>query len=124
MGAPCAAVPSPGGRPAPSAWTPMSQAARSLAPIGLPRCGVSAKAGPAIQSAKMATALRIGVGHLAPAADRPTGDDIAMMIAEGRDGRLAIHDPARGNEFAAGRLDRALIVPGPALQDGGTAIPS
>src|SRR5690349_19743792 len=98
MGPPCAAVPSPGGRPAPSAWMSISQGARSLALIGLPRCGVSAKAGPAMQSAKMAIALRIGMGHLATAADRPAGDDIAMMVAEGSDGRLAIHNSARGDE--------------------------
>src|ERR1700726_4182678 len=47
IGAPCAEVPLPGGKPVPSGMTKISQAARSEGLTGLPRLGPSAKAAPA-----------------------------------------------------------------------------
>src|SRR5258706_4938198 len=128
MDAPCAAVPSPGGRPVPSARISMSQRAASAELTGLPRCGLSslaAKAGGLAIAIKNSTAaLRIGMGHLAFAVHRPACDGIAVMMAEGGDGRLAVQCAARRDELGTCGLERAVIVPGAALQDGGCAAPA
>src|SRR5689334_2585419 len=112
MGAPWAAVPSPGGSHLPSRLMSMSQCAMSVALTGLPRCGVSAaKAGLANAKQTSASSLRIGVRDLAGAAHRPAGDHIGVMIAEGGDRRFLVQLAAFGDKGSAGGLEGAGIIP-------------
>src|SRR5262249_6114688 len=64
------------------------------------------------------------MAHLTLAADRPAGDGVEVVAREGAHrGRLAGLS-ALGHELLAGRLRVAGLVPGPALQDRGTAVPA
>src|SRR5215475_4375238 len=83
IGAPCAAVPLPGGRPVPSGRMLMSHAAISPGSIGLPRFGPTAEAVPAPRPSATTTAkrasLRVNMFHLPIALDRPTGNAVEVL---------------------------------------------
>src|ERR1700732_3127865 len=82
IGAPCAEVPLPGGRPVPSGMTKMSQAARSEGLTGLPRLGPSAKAAPAASanaSTEQTASSRIDMLDLPFGVDRPAGDGVEVL---------------------------------------------
>src|SRR5260370_28584603 len=82
IGAPCAEVPLPGGRPVPSGMMKMSQAARSEGLTGLPRLGPSAKAAPAARAsateAVQSENLRIDMLDPPFGIGRPAGDGIEL----------------------------------------------
>src|ERR1700692_523131 len=86
IGAPCAEVPLPGGRPVPSGMTKMSQAARSEGLTGLPRLGPSAKAAAAARANASETpqseSLRIDMLDSPFGIDRPTGDGVEVLAWE------------------------------------------
>src|SRR5258707_15312930 len=86
IGAPCAGVPLPDGRPVPSGMTKMSQAARSEGLTGLPRLGPSAKAAPAASAKAIemppSEILRIDMLDLAFGVDRPAGDGVEVLARE------------------------------------------
>src|SRR5215469_903177 len=133
MGAPWAAVPSPGGKPVPSASISISQRATSAGRTGTPRWGLPGLAPAAnadghpnshIQTHNSPFTLGIGMGHLSMAVHGPAGDDVAMMIFEGKNRRSGIELPAGGDKFRARRLEGTMVVPGAALQNDGTAIPA
>src|SRR5882672_4531687 len=114
MGAPCAAVPVPAGRPVPSGMMLMSQGAMSASLIGLPRPGPSAANALTANRAAVVAAnanLRIDMAHLPLAVDRPTRDRIEMLAGEsehrGRHGRLSTDF----HEIGARRLHRAALIP-------------
>src|SRR5690348_9578755 len=120
MGAPWAAVPLPGGRPAPSAWMSMSQRFMSVALMGLPRRGAilsCASAALASRQKPSVSALRIDMAHRTVGGDTPACHRIEMMIAEGGAGGLDVELAALSDKGGAGGLEVALIVPGPALQN-------
>src|ERR1700693_5356844 len=128
IGAPCAEVPLPGGRPVPSGMMEMSQAARSEGLTGLPRLGPSAKAAPAARANASETvlseSLRIDMLDLPFGVDRPAGDGIEVLARERQDRWRLRGLTARGHELRPGRLRVAGFIPGAALQDGGTAVPA
>src|SRR5438067_8139789 len=77
IGAPCAIVPLPDGRPVPSASTCRSQAARSPCWSALPRFGPAASAGAAASA--RTSALSVDMAHLPVAVDRPARDPVEML---------------------------------------------
>src|SRR5689334_25274495 len=103
----------------------ISQAMMSAGPIGLPRLGASAKAAPAASKSANQTAeitpLRVGMLDLPRAVDRPAGDGVEVLVRKRRDRRDRLQLSAFGDKFGTGRLHVAGLVPGPALQDRGTA---
>src|SRR5258708_37132072 len=122
MGAPCAAVPSPGGSHLPSRPISISQAAMSAGLTGLPRLGLgrlAAKAGAIAkaQSRSGMRALSIGMFHHAMLIDRPACDRVEVMIAERPNGRHGIQLAARRHELSPCRLISTLIIPGATLQN-------
>src|SRR5580700_5890445 len=127
IGAPWAAVPLPAGKPAPSGSISMSHAAMSAGLIGLPRFGACANAAPmsktTVHKPDSSRSLRIGMGDLAFLVDSPARDRIEMMIFESEERRNRRQLAARGDELGARRLRVSGLVPGPALQHGGTAVP-
>src|SRR5262245_37113750 len=116
MVAPCAGVPRPGGRPAPSGPMLMSQGARSAGEIGWPNCGACASAGaaPTMSAAASVNRLSVDIARLSLVVDGPTRDGIVVVGAA---------EAAFGAERLARRLHHAGVVGGAALQDRGTAIP-
>src|SRR5215470_7841475 len=128
MRAPCAGVPAPGGKPVPSGCTLMSHTTMAAGSIGWPRLGPAAATTPAArQSARHAAAsLPLGVDmlHLPRAVDRPAGDGIAVLVQHRHGGRDRLQLPAFGHKVGASRLHVAGLVPGAALQDGGTTVPA
>src|SRR5918912_2890445 len=80
IGAPCAMVPLPGGKPLPSGYAWMSHAAISACVTGLPRFGPAASAGPHTRSS--AQNLSVHMAHLALAVDRPACDAVEMLARE------------------------------------------
>src|SRR3989442_15152132 len=128
MRAPCAAVPLPGGKPAPSGWMLMSQAAISAGPIAFPRFGPSAKAGLQTRASTSTTAKlsrsRVDMRDLPLAVDRPARDAVVVLARKGRGGRDRSRLAAVGHDLSPGRLDVAGLVPRARLQDRRTAIPA
>src|SRR3954463_8450687 len=106
MAAPCAALPRPAGRPAPSVGILMSQAASSSGVIDLPRLGASASAAlPASTSAmRPVAALRVNMPDLPLGVDAPAGDRIEVLVREGEHRRRFLELAALGDELGAGRL--------------------
>src|SRR5215831_21302195 len=106
----------------------MSHAPRVAGSIGWPRLGPAAATVPtASQSARhTATMLPLDVymHHLPRGVDRPAGDRVAVLVRHRRDGRDRLQLAACGHKVGAGRLHIAGLVPGAALQDGGTAVPA
>src|SRR5580765_4823092 len=117
--APMAAVPLPGGRPAPSGGMLMSQAAISAGVAGWPRSGPSTLRAAASQPASAAavstaTTLRVYILHLpvgrhAPRLDRVVVEDDVAAV--------------QGDELVALGLRRPSAVRRAALQHGGCAVP-
>src|SRR5215470_4189116 len=84
IGAPCAAVPLPAGRPVPSGRMLMSHAAISASEIFVPRPGDWAKAAP--QQTKRAAAIvrsSVDMFHLPLAVDRPAREAVVVLVGEG-----------------------------------------
>src|SRR6185436_5075028 len=114
MAAPCAAVPLPGGNPAPSGMTLMSHAAVSAAVSGLPRRGPSAaQAEPAHTASAhaQATSLCIDMPDLPAAVDRPARDGVAMLVGKREHRRRRLQLAAVRDEFRAQRLRVPRLVP-------------
>src|SRR5690348_113643 len=95
---------------------------------GLPRFGLPAPAAKAPpdsdrQSRAANARLRIGMRYLSARVHRPARDGIEMMIPERHHGRHGIQLAAGGDERGARGLEGTLVIPGPALQNDGPAIP-
>src|SRR5580765_7441551 len=130
--APMAAVPLPGGRPAPSGGMLMSQAAISAGVAGWPRFGPSTlraaagwpRSGPSTlraaaqpasaAAASAATTLRVYILHLPVGRHAPRLDRVVV-----EDDVAAVH----GDELVALGLRRPRAVRRAALQHGGCAVP-
>src|SRR5437867_11910010 len=127
MRAPSAGVPAPGGRPAPSGRTLMSQAARSAGLIGFPSRGACAKAARDNRASVSATAsprsLSVDMSHLPTGLNRPTCDRIEVLVRERGNSRNSRQFAARCNELCARRLHVTRFIPRPALQDCRAAVP-
>src|SRR3954454_24108755 len=134
MAAPWAAVPLPGGRPLPSGPMLMSQRARSDSLIFWPRPGGSAaSAVPAVNAIasgmrtrllRTEITLHIDMFRLPVALDGPAHDVVHVPHREGDDRRVDLRRAALGPHLLARRLDIAGLIPGPALQHDGLAIPA
>src|SRR6266513_4420165 len=125
MRSPCAGVPPPGGRPVPSGWILMSQAAISAGSSGVPRFGPAEKAAPEPRpSARtMAGSSCVDMFHLPFAVDRPAGEAVVVLVRESQHVRDLLGLAALGHELGAGRLHVAGLVPCAALQDRRPAVP-
>src|SRR2546427_1334444 len=125
MRAPCAGVPPPTGRPVPSGWILMSQAAISAGSSGVPRFGPAEKAAlEARPNARtMPGSLCVDMFHLPFAVDRPAGEAVVVLVRESQHVRDLLGLAALGHELGAGRLRVAGLVPRAALQDRRTAVP-
>src|SRR3954469_21258504 len=127
MGAPCAAVPLPGGSPAPSGMAAISQAAMSASVMALPSFGVSAATATAPNARTSEAAiklLRVDMLDLPAAADAPAREAVVVLIGEGgRIGDRFLGLAPRRHEVLAKRLRVAGLVPGAALQHGRLAVP-
>src|SRR6267143_2130911 len=86
IAAPCAAVPLPGGKPAPLGSISMSHSARSAGVIGFPRFGLSPCAPPMararVHDSDTKIALRVRMSDLPLGVDRPADDSVEMMVLE------------------------------------------
>src|SRR5690242_2728078 len=106
----------------------MSQAAMAASSSGLPKCGVSAREMPVMVASKgkaiKQACLGVNMADLPAARHTPAGDGIVVLIGKGQNGRLFDQLTSRSHEFGAGRLHIAGLVPRPALQCRGAAIPS
>src|SRR5712692_3173489 len=125
MRAPCAGVPPPGGRPVPSGWILMSQAAMSAGSTGVPRFGPAEKAAlePRPSARTMPGSLCVNMLHLAFAVDRPAREAVVVLVRKGQDGRDLLGLAALSHELGAGRLHVAGLVPCAALQYRRPAVP-
>src|SRR5947208_1211124 len=103
----------------------MSQPASSAGLIGFPRSGAWAKATFAPRTSAITTvSLRVHMLHLPATLDRPTGDGVVVLAGEAVQRRNFRSFAARGHQLGSGRLLVAALVPRPALQYRGTAIPA
>src|ERR1700730_13493462 len=104
----------------------MSQPAISEGLIGFPRFGAWAKVAPAPKASMTANPrrLRVNMLHLPAALDRPTGDGVVVLAGEARHRRYFRSFAARGHKLGSGRLGVAGLVPRPALQYCGAAVPA
>src|SRR5262245_8535740 len=115
MRAPWAGVPLPGGKPVPSGWMLMSQAAISLGVIGLPRFGLLPDAALEPRANAQATAvlqtLCVNMLHLPLAVDRPARDAVVVLVRKRQDGWDLLRLAALRDERGAGRLHVPGLVP-------------
>src|SRR3989475_2588932 len=118
MRAPCAGVPPPIGRPVPSGWMLMSQAAISAGSIGVPRFGPAEKAAlePRPSARTMPGSLCVNMFHLPFAVDRPAREAVVVLVREAEDRRDLIGLPALGNQPGAGPLHASRLGPSAAPQ--------
>src|SRR5262249_10199860 len=88
---PWAAGPPPGGKPLPSGWMLISQAAMSASFNGLPSPGPSARAAPATRQSASPRArkltLCVDMLDLPRALDSPAGDRVEMLVQHRPDRR-------------------------------------
>src|SRR5215475_7287036 len=111
----------------PSGSASMFHALMSASEMFLPRPGVSASAADpnASESARERTSLCVDMLDLPFAVDGPAGEAVVVLV---RESQWVGHGPlglaTRGDEFGAGRLRAAGLVPGAAEQDHGLAIPA
>src|SRR5262249_13775976 len=120
-----AAVPLPGGSPAPSGPILMSHSARSASLIDWPRPGVSAAALVASMSAAATRkVLRIDMFHLALVVDGPAGDHVHVSHRKRGDGHVHFRLAAFGDDLRTRRLHVAGLIPGAALQHHRLAVPA
>src|SRR5690349_20993770 len=105
----------------------MSQTAISASVMGLPRLGVCAGAAlaPRTSASPMAHSelLRIDMLDLPLRPDAPAGDAVVMLVGEAQHIGRRLGLAAQRDEFGTGRLHRAALVPGAALQHRGPAVP-
>src|SRR5262245_40524820 len=125
MGAPCAAVPLPGGRPVPSGWMLMSQAAISAGVTGWPRFGPPAMAADETNATNIAAIdrSRVDMSHLPFAVDGPASGAVVVLVRECQDRWDCRRLTAVGHDLSARWLDVAALVPSAALQDCRPAVP-
>src|SRR4051812_35443781 len=118
MGAPCAAVPLPGGNPVPSGMAVILQAAISASVIGLPSLGDSAATAtePSVTARETASSgLRVNMLDLPVAADAPAREAVVVLIGKGhRVGHRFLGLAPGRHELLAQRLCVAGLVPGAA----------
>src|SRR5690349_18181027 len=104
------------------------QATISASVIGLPSFGDSAATAtePSVTASEAASSeLRVDMLDLPVAADAPAGEAVVVLIGEGhRVGHRLLGLAARRDEVLAQWLRVAGLVPGPALQHGGLAVPA
>src|SRR5882672_902030 len=112
IGAPCAAVPLPAGKPVPSGRMLMSQAVMSASEIRAPSPGVCA------------SGLSVDMFDLPFAVDRPTREAVVVLVGEAERIRRFPGLAALGDELGAQRLHAAGLVPGAALQYHRPAVPA
>src|SRR5882672_2605169 len=125
IGAPCAAVPLPAGKPVPSGRMLMSQAVMSASEIRAPSPGVCASAAPEpTRSAQTASGLSVDMFDLPFAVDRPTREAVVVLVGEAERIRRFLGLAALGDELGAQRLHAAGLVPGAALQYHRPAVPA
>src|SRR5215467_6030715 len=125
MGAPCAAVPLPGGRPVPSGRMLMSHAAISASEIFAPRPGDCADAAPqASVRVSSARGLSVDMFHLPLAVDRPAREAVVVLVGEREHVRRLLGLAALRDELGAQRLRVAAFVPCATLQDHRAAVPA
>src|SRR5579872_7415584 len=128
IGAPCAAVPLPFGKPVPSGRMLISQLAIEASSIGLPRCGVSASETLAVaassRTAEKTTGLSVDMLNLAARSNTPACDRVVMLVGEAQYRRLFCQFAAHRDELGAGRLHIPRFVPCAALQRRRTTIPA
>src|SRR5580765_6536980 len=126
IGAPCAGVPLPAGRPVPSGMMLMSQGAISASVIGLPRLGPSAANAPALTTRQAAakTTSRIDMADFPLVIDGPAGDRVEMLAREGKHRGRCRGLSANFDEVGARWLCGAGFVPRPALQNCRLPIPA
>src|SRR6267378_1742799 len=100
MRAPWAGVPPPIGRPVPSGWMLMSQAAMSAGSSGIPRFGPAEKAAPEQRpnARTMVGSLCVDMFHLPFAVDRPAREAVVVLVREGQEGRDLLGLAALGHE--------------------------
>src|SRR5438874_9518328 len=121
IGAPCAMVPLPGGKPLPSGYTWISHAARSPCVSGCPRLGPAAIAGALATSS--AASLSVDMAHASIGIDRPARRAVVVLADEGGHWRDPRALAARGDNLGARRLHVARVVPGATLQHRRPAVP-
>src|SRR5579862_1183263 len=126
--APCADVPPPFGNPVPSGRMLMSQLAIAASSSGWPRRGVSALNRSAVVAKSSAAAAQMSLGvdmlDLAARSNTPACDRVVVLIGEAQYRRLLGELTAYGDEFGAGRLDVARLIPRSALQRGRATVPA
>src|SRR5438105_12301021 len=115
MASPGAAVPRPGGSPAPSGPTLISHGAISAGAMGSPNCGDCACAEVATRTAAQ-NAMRssIHIGRLPLLVDAPACNRVVVIEAA---------KSALGGELRARRLHHAGVVGGAALQNRRATVP-
>src|SRR6266571_3514133 len=113
------------GRPVPSGWMLMSQAAMSAGSTGVPRFGPAEKAAlePRPSARTMPGSLCVDMFHLPFAVDRPAREAVVVLVRESQHVRDLLGLAALGHELGAGRLHVAGLVPCAALQDRWPAVP-
>src|SRR4029077_887624 len=104
IGAPCAAVPLPGGNPVPSGRMLMSQGAMSASEIFAPRPGGCAKAAPE-HKRRAAVRMRSSVDmlHLPLGVHGPAREAVVVLVGKGERIRRLLGFPAQGDELGAKR---------------------
>src|SRR5216683_2657162 len=124
---PCAGVPLPAGRPAPSGITLISQAATSAGSIGVPRLGPSANATLMLRAntneALSTKILCIGMADLPFGVDRPTSDRVEVLVGKRPDRCDILQLAALSYELGACGLEVPSFIPGPALKHCGATGP-
>src|SRR5262245_51740891 len=111
----------------PSGRTSMFHALMSASEMFLPRPGVSANAADpnATESAKERTRLRVDMLDLPFVVDAPGGDAVVVLVGESeRIGDRLAGLTARGHKLRPHGLRIAGLVPGPAEQGHGLAVPA
>src|SRR5215813_3957700 len=111
----------------PSGSASMFHALMSASEMFLPRPGVSANAPDpnASESARERTRLCVDMLDLPFAIDGPAGEAVVVLVRETqRVGHRPLGLATGGDEFGAGRLRVAGLVPGAAEQDHGLAVPA
>src|ERR1044071_2773177 len=106
----------------------MSHAAISAVVMGLPRFGVCAKTALEVKTSVMPAiyfpSLCVDMFHLSTPFDRPTRDGVVVLVGESGNCRDSRRLAAHGDKLGASRLHVSGFIPRPALQDGGSAIPT
>src|SRR5215470_6335711 len=105
----------------------ISHVATSAGSIGFLRFGPAASTTPQVRATTMTALARSSLGvdmlHLAFRVDRPCGDAVVVLAAEGGHRQNAFALAALGDDLRARRLRVACFIPGAALQHRSSAVP-